>query len=329
GNSHLKLGLMVGVFDVPLTSAGSGPNNINLFQAHTGVWVDDADTNPFDAAFNLTIEDVQELVCKHMDNNAKADDDDATKKQLRADLMLYCFRMFDGYHYGAKQHIFSTYCVVIFLCSVNSRCLILQLPDTETNFWTNTGVMAMFQSMGTADADIFVEYAAALAREFTMRHGCYYGNRLAPGVLLQRLQMMNLDADMVGLCDIPGNEHLNDVDAAVLEKVAYTCTQDLGNDDALDWSANERPVSSVMRQLYQAGYLTQLSRERVGIPNPEVFHAFTDLADKTFKKSTLQGTFKDTTLLRLGIGDGNIILFTNYLDEVMSQQLSAITGKTK
>ncbi|KAJ2742815.1 hypothetical protein GGI20_004217 [Coemansia sp. BCRC 34301] len=327
-NKYLKLGLMVGVFHIPLAAAGSGLNNLKVYQAHTGAWAADSDGNPFDTAFNLTAADVKGLVDRHVSNYASSSDDLAAQAQLRKNLVLFCFKNFDGYRYGAQRFIFNMYCVVMFLGEIKSRASLSLLPHAKTSYWTETGSMAMFWSMHTASSQSFIGYAAALAREFAMRYACQYGEQPVAGVILDALQKADIDSDLDAIESLEGTELSIGIDAVLLDDVATMCKRESHGDAMLEWSSNGHPVDSVFRQLYQAGYLTQLSATRVGIPNPEVFRVFTTFANTIYGKSKLPGQFRDNTLKRLGIGHGNVFEFARYLDEATSQLPSAITGKT-
>ncbi|KAJ2443760.1 hypothetical protein GGF42_006525 [Coemansia sp. RSA 2424] len=276
GNSYLKLGLMVGVFNIPLTATGSGPNNVRLYQAHTAAWDGSKAANPFDTAFNFTAADVKGLVDKHVSKYASAGDDAATRKQLSTDLMLYCFKNFGGYHYGSQGFIFNTYGLVKLLSEINCRKSLTRLPRRKTPHWTGTGNMAMFRQMRAADVGLFTKYASALTREFKLRHAYHYGAIFHNGVLLDELKEVDMDADIGALDAIQGTELQVGVDAEKLDTVAEMCTRRPHFDMELDWSSTDHPVASVYRQLYEAGYLTQLSATRVGIPNPEVCDAFVE-----------------------------------------------------
>ncbi|KAJ2644379.1 hypothetical protein GGF44_000658 [Coemansia sp. RSA 1694] len=252
---------------------------MQLYQAHTGAWDGSTDENPFDTAFNFTVADIKGLVNKHVSIYASANDDAATRKQLSTELMLYCFRGFGGYHYGSQGFIFNTYGLVKFLGDINCRKSLTWLPRRKTPHWTGTGNMAMFRQLCVADVGLFTKYASALTREFMLRHAYHYGAIFHNGVLLDALRKVDMDAAIGALDDIQGTEFHMGVDAEELDEVAEMCTRHPHSDMELDWSSNGRPVASVYRQLFEAGYLTQLSATRVGIPNPEVFDAFVENAE--------------------------------------------------
>ncbi|KAJ2576626.1 hypothetical protein GGH95_003621 [Coemansia sp. RSA 1836] len=122
-------------------------------------------------------------------------------------------------------------------------------------------------------------HLSALAREFMLRHAHHYGAIFHNGVLLDALRKVDMDAAIGTLDGIQGTKFQVGVDAKELDAVAEMCTRRPHSDMELDWSSNGRPVASVYRQPYEAGYLTQLSATRVGIPNPEVFDAFVESAE--------------------------------------------------
>ncbi|KAJ2337004.1 hypothetical protein GGI00_000506 [Coemansia sp. RSA 2681] len=253
GNYRLKLGLMAGVFNIPLTTAGSGPSNVRLYQAHTGAWDGSKDANPFDTAFNFTAADVKGLVDKHVSIYASANDDAATRKQLSTNLMLYCFERFGGYHYGSQGFVSNTYGLVKFLSEINCRKSLTRLPRRKTPHWTGTGNMAMFRQMRAADVGLFTKYASALTREFKLRHAYHYGAILHNGVLLGALRKVDMDAAIGALDDIQGTEFQVGVDAEELDTVAEMCIRRPHSDMELDWSSTDRPVASVYRSSMKLG----------------------------------------------------------------------------
>ncbi|KAJ2749629.1 Hexaprenyldihydroxybenzoate methyltransferase, mitochondrial [Coemansia pectinata] len=120
----------------------SGLNNFAIYQAHTGAWGLDMDGNPFDTAFNLTAADVKGLVGQRVNLYAKDEAEDV-RKSRKTDIMLYCFEHFDGYHYGCKSFIFSTYCEVKFLIENKDSASLNQLLRECQHYWTSAGNMAI------------------------------------------------------------------------------------------------------------------------------------------------------------------------------------------
>ncbi|KAJ2831812.1 hypothetical protein GGI24_001455 [Coemansia furcata] len=298
---------------------GSGLNNISLYQAHTGAWNPNMDANPFDTAFNLTAADVKGLVDQHVDLYASSESEDV-RKSCKTEIMLFCFENFDGYCYGSKSFIFNTICVVKFLNAIKRRTSISQLPHECMHYWASTGNMAMINCLRTDDAARFIEYSGTLVREYAMRHSYRYGDQSLTGVLLAKLKLVDLDTGLNELENLQGTDLPFDLDAAKVATVAGMCTRESLTDDIFTWSSGGYSVESVFRLLYQAGYLTPLTPNRVGIPNHDVFEAFVELSEKIYNKSGLPGKFSDHTLERLGLGQGNLIAFAHYLDEIVLQQ---------
>ncbi|KAJ2038291.1 hypothetical protein H4S03_002422 [Coemansia sp. S3946] len=316
---HLKFGLVVGVFDVALLTMGSGLNNVALYQAHTGAWTLDIDENPFDTAFNLTAADVKGLVDQHVDLYAKDKAEDV-RKSCKTDIMMYCFEHFDGYHYGSKGFIFNTYCVVKFLASIKRLTLLSQLPLKCMHYWASTGNMAMISFLHTDDAASFIEYAGSLVCDYAMRQSYRYGNQLVTGALLAKLRRIDMDTGISELGNLPSTDLPIELDANKLDDVASMCTKESLVDDVFAWLSDGHAVKSVLRLLYQAGYLTPLKSGRVGIPNCEAFEAFVQLSQKIYARSGLPVDFSDHTLRRLGLGHGDIFAFVRYMDEVYLQR---------
>ncbi|KAJ2440570.1 Hexaprenyldihydroxybenzoate methyltransferase, mitochondrial [Coemansia sp. RSA 2424] len=216
----------------------------------------------------------------------------------------------------------------MFLNEMNCRESLTPSPSRKTTYWTDTGDMAMFRQMRTADSEQFIDYAAALVYEFQLRHAYNYGDKKDAGVLLQALKKVGMDADIGALDAIQEAEFPVGVGAMALDAVAEMCTRRPHNNVELEWSSTGHSVASVYRQLYEAGYLTQLSATRVGIPNPEIFDAFYANAELVYARSNRPGNFHGSTLEMLGIGHGDLVAFASYLADVISQQPSPITGKT-
>ncbi|KAJ2088751.1 hypothetical protein GGI09_006358 [Coemansia sp. S100] len=310
---------MVGVFDVALLTMESGLNNVAFYQAHTGAWTLGIDENPFDTAFNLTAADVKGLVDQHVDLYAKDEAEDV-RKSRKTDIMLYCFEHFGGYHYGSKDFIFNTYCVVKFLASIKRLTLLSQLPLKCMHYWASTGNMAMISFLHTDDAASFIEYAGSLVCDYAMRQSYRYGNQLITGALLAKLRRIDMDTGISELGNLPSTDLPIELDANKLDDVASMCTKESLVDDVFAWLSDGHAVKSVLRLLYQAGYLTPLKSGRVGIPNCEAFEAFVQLSQKIYARSGLPVDFSDHTLRRLGLGHGDIFAFVRYMDKVYLQR---------
>ncbi|KAJ2024385.1 hypothetical protein GGI06_001016 [Coemansia sp. S85] len=324
--ANLKLGLMVGVFDVGLLALGSGLNNAILYQAHTGSWRPRADGNPFDTAFNLSAADMKGLVDLHVDLYVKDEAED-TRHALKTKVLRYCFEHFDGYHYGCKGFIFNTYCAVRFLSENKCRDSLSQLQPKCMRYWASTGSMAILRHLHTDDTASFMRLAGALVREYMMRHSYRYGNQSVAGALLEKLKLLDMDGGLDELESLQDTDFPVDLGAEELNTVASICTCESSVNSIFELESGGFTVDSVFRVLYQAGYLTPLKPGQVGIPNHEVLEDFIELSVRIHKTSGLPGLFNSYVLDRLGLGQGNVFVFSLYLDQVALQQPPAPSTK--
>ncbi|KAJ2413793.1 hypothetical protein GGI10_002823 [Coemansia sp. RSA 2530] len=324
--ANLKLGLMVGVFDVGLLALGSGLNNAILYQAHTGSWRPRADGNLFDTAFNLSAADMKGLVDLHVDLYVKDEAED-TRHALKTKVLRYCFEHFDGYHYGCKGFIFNTYCAVRFLSENKCRDSLSQLQPKCMRYWASTGSMAILRHLHTDDTASFMRLAGALVREYMMRHSYRYGNQSVAGALLEKLKLLDMDGGLDELESLQDTDFPVDLGAEELNTVASICTCESSVNSIFELESGGFTVDSVFRVLYQAGYLTPLKPGQVGIPNHEVLEDFIELSVRIHKTSGLPGLFNSYVLDRLGLGQGNVFVFSLYLDQVALQQPPAPSTK--
>ncbi|KAJ2096088.1 hypothetical protein IW146_010427 [Coemansia sp. RSA 922] len=230
-NPYLRLGLLVGVFKVPLSGVFSGDSDAKVFQAHTGLFSEKLCTNLFDVAFNLTAAEVYCLVCDHVkqhDPSKFATGVDLFKRELLA----FCFKHFDGYVYGS---------------------------------------LSMIRNLRAKDASLFRMYANRLINEYYLRSVYQYGNMSTKGALESRILSEKTGLAMFNdvAYSHEANQFFG-IDTASLDKLAKVCFNAL-IDDYQNWSNENLAAETAFSLLYQAGYLTLLPNGHVGIPNRDVF----------------------------------------------------------
>ncbi|KAJ2246619.1 hypothetical protein GGI13_005362, partial [Coemansia sp. RSA 455] len=193
-NDYLEFGIMAGVFNVPLKAGGSGLNNVEAFLAHTGAprpLLDEHDSsqpaprhiastgiNPFDTAFNLTVNDVWGLVNAHVNryvHKAFPKAPTAELEEFKRTMMAHCIRSYDGYTYGEQPVVFNTYCVLKFFKTLGERIHVPIVRPSAHYYWSQTGTMTMIRSLRADNADKFRAYVDRLSREYVQRHSFLYG----------------------------------------------------------------------------------------------------------------------------------------------------------
>ncbi|KAJ2263070.1 hypothetical protein GGI01_001069 [Coemansia sp. RSA 376] len=276
-NPYLRLGLLVGVFKVPLSGVFSGDSDTKVFQAHTGLFSEKLCTNPFDVAFNLTAAEVYCLVCDHVkqhDPNKFATGVDLFKRELLA----FCFKHFDGYVYGQQRFIFNIHAIMSFFHDTRESVSIdIIKPAGEKPYWTRVGSLSMIRSLRAKDASLFRMYANRLINEYYLRSAYQYGNMSTKGALESRILSEKTGLAMFN--DVAYSHEANQsfgIDTASLDKLAKVCFN-AQIDDYQNWSNENLAAETAFSLLYQAGYLTPLPNGHVGIPNRDVFSEFESL----------------------------------------------------
>ncbi|KAJ2872526.1 hypothetical protein GGH93_003933 [Coemansia aciculifera] len=223
-NPYLRLGLMVGVFKVPLSGVLSEENSANVFQAHTGFFWGKLSANPFDMAFNLTAAEVYYLVCDHV-NQHDPSKFAAGVDLFKRDLLVFCFKHFDGYVYGRQRFIFNMHALLSFLRDIREAVSIDFIkPAGDKPYWTSTGSTSMIRSLRTKDASLFRMYANRLINEYYLSSAYQYGNRSTKGALESRILSENMHLAMFN--DITHSHEANQsfgIDTESLDKLANNC----------------------------------------------------------------------------------------------------------
>ncbi|KAJ2832942.1 hypothetical protein FBU31_001995 [Coemansia sp. 'formosensis'] len=338
GNAYLEFGIMTGVFNIPLKTGSSGLNNVEAYLAHTGAprpRLDEHDNtcleyrldvgtrcNPFEEAFNLTVNDVWGLVNEHIDRHAlKAFPDalEAKLADLKRAIMTHCIRSYDGYTYGHQPTVFNTYCVVKFFDDLGER---VKVPGDDLSahyYWSQTASITMIRSLRSDNAEAFRAHVDCLSREYVQRHAYLYGSKSATGVLATKLKELDMDGQFSSVAQytdavLPFN---SDPSLITLANMCYdeTCPS-LG-----DWGLSELSVAAIFRYMYQAGYLTPRHNGAIGIPNEDVFHAFKAEVEKILSKSGMAGCVLDPTFNAIGISTGDFVRFASYVNNSLVTSL--------
>ncbi|KAJ2085977.1 hypothetical protein IW138_005987 [Coemansia sp. RSA 986] len=273
-NDYLHKGILVGVFDVRGIGLGSGLNNVESYMAHSGFAGTRLTKNPFQHAFGFTINDVWGLINDYVDNQwpYRATTACLELGHFKRDLLVGCIQHFDGYRIGQVHHVFNPYAI---LCLIRELRLVKSLADVDYSrysFWTETGSMKVVETIKASSAHDLSRYCEYLSSSF-LRQSEY---RQHQGSLAEHMSLDFIDDTAVG--SIGSQEQPQfppDVDKETREELADICMVRSGDTFHDMQSLGREPLqaSTIMRLLYQAGYIVPIAKDRVGIPNSEVHRA--------------------------------------------------------
>ncbi|KAJ2755140.1 hypothetical protein GGI19_001893 [Coemansia pectinata] len=175
-------------------------------------------------AFNLTAAEVYYLVCDHV-NQHDPSKFAAGVDLFKRDLLVFCFKHFDGYVYGRQRFIFNMHALLSFLHDIREAVSIDFIkPAGDKPYWTSTGSTSMIRSLRTKDASLFRMYANRLINEYYLSSAYQYGNRAAKGALESRILSENMHLAMFN--DIAHSHEANQsfgIDTESLDKLANNC----------------------------------------------------------------------------------------------------------
>ncbi|KAJ2210962.1 hypothetical protein EV179_005845, partial [Coemansia sp. RSA 487] len=273
-NDYLHKGILVGVFDVRGIGLGSGLNNVESYMAHSGFAGTRLTENPFQHAFGFTINDVWGLINDYVDNQwpHRPAINHLELEHFKRDLLVGCIQHFDGYRIGQVHHVFNPYAI---LCLIRELRLVKSLADVDYSrytFWTETGSMKVVEAIKASSAQDLSRYCEYLSSSF-LRQSEY---RQHQGPLAEHMSLDFIDDAAVG--SIGSQEQPQfppDVDKETREELVDICMVRSSDTFHDMQSLGHEPLqaSTIMRLLYQAGYIVPIAKDRVGIPNSEVHRA--------------------------------------------------------
>ncbi|KAJ1793809.1 hypothetical protein LPJ59_004676 [Coemansia sp. RSA 2399] len=307
GNSYLKKGILVGVFDIRGLDLGSGLNNIEYYLAHTGYAGPQMAPNPFQHAFGFTVQDVWALIGNYAEaqrshrTGTTPSDISRFKRHLLADSIKH----FDGYRIGQVHRIFIPYTILSFLRQVQAFESLADIDYSTYSFWVDTGSMSVVETIRSDDLQNLRRYCDYLLASFLRQseHRRYVG---------PRAELMSSDDIADGAVEAIGlqeqSQFPSDIGDDTCEELAKTCMFLSGDSfrDMLNMGRAPLQARTVMRLLYQAGYMAPVGKMCVGIPNPEVYRALEQFYTRIAAQHNINTHLLESTYVTMGIHDGEL-----------------------
>ncbi|KAJ1765371.1 hypothetical protein LPJ74_006375, partial [Coemansia sp. RSA 1843] len=266
--------ILVGVFDVRGIGLGSGLNNVESYMAHSGFVETQPTENPFQHAFGFTIHDVWGLINDYVDNQwpYRVTTIRLELERFKRNLLVGCIQHFDGYRIGQVHHVFNPHAILCLIRGLRSIKSLADVDYSNYNFWTETGSMKVVETIKASSAQDLSRYCEYLSSSFP-RQSEY---RQHQGPLAEHMSLDSIDDAAVG--SIGSQEQPQsppDVDKETREELADICMVRSGDTfhDMQSLGCEPLQASTIMRLLYQAGYIVPIAKDRVGIPNSEVHRA--------------------------------------------------------
>ncbi|KAJ2210203.1 hypothetical protein EV179_006391 [Coemansia sp. RSA 487] len=315
---HLHSGILVGVFDVRGVGLGSGLNNVDSYMAHSGFAGTRLTENPFQHAFGFTINDVWGLINDYVDNQwpHRPAITSLELGRFKRDLLVGCIQHFDGYRIGQVHHVFNPHAI---LSLIRELRLVKSLTDVNYSsyaFWTETGSMKVVETIKASSAQDLSRYCEYLSSSF-LRQSEY---RQHQGPLAEHMSLDFIDDAAVG--SIGSQEQPQfppDVDKETREELADICMVRSGDTfhDMQSLGHGLLQASTIMRLLYQAGYIVPIAKDRVGIPNSEVHRALEQFYERVAAQLKISSSLLESIHEEMGIYRCDLQRFSRSLHSCM------------
>ncbi|KAJ1767738.1 hypothetical protein LPJ74_005212 [Coemansia sp. RSA 1843] len=317
-NDYLHKGILVGVFDIRGVGLGSGLNNVESYMAHSGFAGDRLTKNPFQHAFGFTIHDVWGLINDYIDNQwpHRPAINHLELGHFKRDLLVGCIQNFDGYRIGQVHHVFNPYAI---LCLIRELRLVKSLVDVDYsnyNSWTETGSMKVVETIKASSAQDLSRYCEYLSSSF-LQQSEY---RQHQGPLAEHMSLDFIDDAAVGSIGSQGQPQFPpDVDKETREELADICMVRSGDTFHGMQSLGREPLqaSTIMRLLYQAGYIAPIAKDRVGIPNSEVHRALRQFYERVAAQLKISTSLLESIHEEMGIYRCDLQRFSRSLHSCM------------
>ncbi|KAJ1763902.1 hypothetical protein LPJ74_006747, partial [Coemansia sp. RSA 1843] len=298
----LKKGILVGVFDVRGIGLGSGLNNVDSYMAHSGFIEAQPTENPFQHAFGFTIHDVWGLINDYVDNQwpYRVTTTCLELGRFKRDLLVGCIQHFDGYRIGQVHHVFNPHAILCLIRGLRSIRSLADVDYSNYNFWTETGSMKVVETIKASSAQDLSRYCEYLSSSF-LRQSEY---RQHQGPLAEHMSLDFIDDAAVG--SIGSQEQPQfplDVDKETREELADICMVRSSDRFHDMQSLGREPLqaSTIMRLLYQAGYIVPIAKGRVGIPNSEVHRALEQFYERVAAQLKISTNLLESIHEEMGI----------------------------
>ncbi|KAJ1765285.1 hypothetical protein LPJ74_006413 [Coemansia sp. RSA 1843] len=317
-NDYLHKGILVGVFDVRGVGLGSGLNNVESYMAHSGFAGTRLTENPFQHAFGFTIHDVWGLINDYVDNQwpHRPTIDHLELGCFKRDLLVGCIQHFDGYRIGQVHHVFNPYAILCLIRELRSIKSLTDVDYSNYNFWTETGSMKVVETIKASSAQDLSRYCEYLSSSF-LRQSEY---RQHQGPLAEHMSLDFIDDAAVG--SIGSQEQPQfplDIDKETREELADICMVRSGDTFHDMQSLGHEPLqaNTIMRLLYQAGYIVPIAKDRVGIPNSEVHRALEQFYERVAAQLKISTSLLESIHEEMGIYKCDLQRFSRSLHSCM------------
>ncbi|KAJ2561841.1 hypothetical protein IW140_006525 [Coemansia sp. RSA 1813] len=317
-NDYLHKGILVGVFDVRGVGLGSGLNNVESYMAHSGFAGARLTENPFQHAFGFTINDVWGLINDYVDNQwpHRPAIDHLELGHFKRDLLVGCIQHFDGYRIGQVHHVFNPYAILSLIRELRLVKSLNDIDYSRYSFWTETGSMKVVETIKASSAQDLSRYCKYLSSSF-LRQSEY---RQHQGPLAEHMSLDFIDDAAVG--SIGSQEQPQfppDVDKETREELADICMVRSGDTFHDMQSLGREPLqaSTIMRLLYQAGYIVPIAKDRVGIPNSEVHRALEQFYERVATQLKISTNLLESIHEEMGIYKCDLQRFSRSLHACM------------
>ncbi|KAJ2530468.1 hypothetical protein EV175_007295, partial [Coemansia sp. RSA 1933] len=175
---------------------------------------------------------------------------------------------FDGYRIGLVKHIFNPYTLLAFITQLSSVKALADVDYSKYSFWVDTGSMRVLEAITASSAQDLRKYCEYLSSSFLRQSE--YRRHLGP--LAELMSSDNIDDDVVrqiGSQDYPWFPVAINPDMCA--ELAAICMFYPGDAFPDLWNMGRAPlhVRTIVRLLYQAGYIVPTGKDSVGIPNAE------------------------------------------------------------
>ncbi|KAJ2084978.1 hypothetical protein IW138_006527 [Coemansia sp. RSA 986] len=314
----LKKGILVGVFDVRGIGLGSGLNNVDSYMAHSGFIEAQPTENPFQHAFGFTINDVWGLINDYVDNQwpYRVTTTHLELEHFKRDLLVGCIQHFDGYRIGQVHHVFNPHAILCLIRGLRSIRSLADVDYSNYNFWTETGSMKVVETIKASSAQDLSRYCEYLSSSF-LRQSEY---RQHQGPLAEHMSLDFIDDAAVG--SIGSQEQPQfppDINKETREELADICMVRSSDRFHDMQSLGREPLqaSTIMRLLYQAGYIVPIAKDRVGIPNSEVHRALEQFYERIAAQLKISTSLLESIHEEMGIYRCDLQRFSRSLHSCM------------
>ncbi|KAJ2215989.1 hypothetical protein EV179_001640 [Coemansia sp. RSA 487] len=314
----LKKGILVGVFDVRGIGLGSGLNNVESYMAHSGFVEAQPTENPFQHAFGFTINDVWGLINDYVDNQwpHRPAITSLELRRFKRDLLVGCIQHFDGYRIGQAHHVFNPHAILSLIRELRLVKSLNDIDYSRYSFWTETGSMKVVETIKASSAQDLSRYCKYLSSSF-LRQSEY---RQHQGPLAEHMSLDFIDDAAVG--SIGSQEQPQfppDVDKETREELADICMVRSSDTfhDMQSLGHGLLQASTIMRLLYQAGYIVPIAKDRVGIPNSEVHRALEQFYERVAAQLKISTSLLESIHEEMGIYKCDLQRFSRSLHSCM------------